>query len=319
MIPSIRQSTLPVALLAALTLPPTQAATQEPDTVPAPRTAALLGPMQVEFRAGGAYIGNFFQAPTGAPREDVVTGTGETRLLLPLGMARSQAYASFGGTLYDEFDPSLALAGGARWASGIHLADGRISYRTRSPRMEVGDSLGFADVLIIDAGYRLRPLRALQIEAVAVYDRQDYGTSAQRDNQALDLGGALRYYGFGYEFLPEIGASLGSRDVVSDTEDYDQRTLWVTLRSNPTASWFLSLRYRHRLRDYATDAAAASNFGREDRRQDLTLTADYAVDERWSVTGYLSFDDAVSTKPSRTFGTQYLWTGLTYRIGGAGR
>lgn len=308
-----------LAILALLALPPAHAPAQEPDTVAAARLPWLPGPVDVELRAGGAYIGNFFQAPDGAPRQNVVTGTGETRLVVPLAGSRSQAYASFGGTLYDQFDPSLAFTGGARWAAGIQIADARISYRTRSPRLEVGDSLGFADVLLVDAGYRLRPVRALQVEAVAVYDRQAYGRSPQRDNQALDLGGALRWYGLGYELIPEVGATLGGRDVVSDTEDYDQRTLWLTLRSNPAPAWFLSLRFRHRLRDYVTEAAAASNFGREDRRRDLTLTVDYALDERWSVTGYFSFDDAESTKPSRTFDTRYLWTGLTYRLGGGSR
>ena len=300
--------------LSAAVLAVTPGSAQDGDTLSAPEDETDLGRLGVELRIGSIVAGNFFQAPDELPKEDVLAGTGETRLLFPLGGSRSSGYAAFGGTLFDEFDPSLSFTAGARLHGGIQLLDGRVSYRTRSPRIEVGDSLGFADVLIVEGSYRLRPVRAFHVEGLVGFDRQTYGISSARDNRALELGGAIRYYGFGYEFSPEIGATFGGRDVETDQEDYDQRTLWLTLRSSLGSSLFLSVRYRHRLRDYTTADALASNFAREDVRQDVTVTVDVALSERWSVTGYFSFDDADSTKASRTFQTHYLWTGLTYRL-----
>lgn len=290
------------------------AAGQVPDSVLV-LGAAPNGPgFTVEFRAGGGYLGNFFQATAGMPKENVLAGTGEVRLTLPLTGSNSQLHGGVVGTLYSEFDPSLSFLAGARWGGGIHLLEGNVSLRVRSPRIEVGDTLGFADVFLAEAKYKIRPLRELQLGVLAGFDRQIYGRSEERDNHALRIGGSGRYYGLGYLLSPEIGVAVGNRDVELDEEDYDERTLWLTLRSVPVSAVYLSLRYRARLREYRGDDPASRNFKREDDRTDLTLTVDVSLNDRWSWTAYLSYQGARSTRKSRTFKTQYLWTGLTYQL-----
>jgi hypothetical protein len=180
--------------------------------------------------------------------------------------------------------------------------------------MEVGDTLGFADVLLAEVRYELRPWRALQMGVLAAVDRQVYDRSPDRDNHAFQIGGSLRYFGLGYWLSPEVGVATGHRDVVLDGEDFGERTLWLTLRSVPHRRAYLSVRFRARQREYQIGDPGARNFSREDDRRDLTLTVDLALSDRWGWIAYLSYQDAASTRDSRTFETQYVWTGLNYRL-----
>ena len=290
------------------------AAGQVPDSVLA-LGAAPDGPgSTVDLRFGGGYMGNFFQAPVGTPPENVLAGTGEVRLTFPLMGPNLQVHGGAGGTLYSDFDPSLSILAGVRWNGGIHLLEGDVSLRTRSPRIEVGDTLGFADVFLAEADYKIRPLEDLQVGVLAGFDRQVYSRSGGRDNHAFQIGGSGRYYGLGYLLSPELGAAVGHRDVELAEEDYDERVLWATLRSVPVSAAYLSLRYRSRLRQYRGDDRASRNFKREDDRRDLTLTVNLSLNDRWTWTAYFSYQDAGSTRESRTFVTQYIWTGLSYQF-----
>lgn len=286
---------------------------QAADSVPRSAVDPTLSALEVRLRAGAAFMGNFLQAPEGTPRTDVGAGTADVQLALPVASSLALS-ADVGGTLYTEYDPSWNVGGGVGWSATPHDLRGIVRYRARTPRMEVGDSLGFADVLHLGGTYQVRPIRSVQLEALADYFDESYGRNAARDNTFFDAGGAIRYRGLGYSFSPEVGGSFGSRDVRTDTEDFDQRTLWVTFRSIPTPPLYLSLRYRNRLRDYGISDPVASNFDREDRRHQITFTADLTVQENLAWTVYYSFEHANSTKPSRRFRTHYLWTGLTYRI-----
>jgi len=180
--------------------------------------------------------------------------------------------------------------------------------------MEVGDTLGFADGGATSVSYGIRPVRAIQLRVLAELDRQSYHRSTERNNRGLQVGGAARYYGFGYKLSPEVGVTVGNRDVSLDEEDHDERVLWVTLRSVLKPELYLSLRYRNRFREYTGRDPASSNLHRRDGRQDLALTVDVTLSDRWSWTAYLSHQDADSTNESRIFRTQYLSTGLTYRL-----
>jgi hypothetical protein len=267
------------------------------------------------FRSGAAFLGNFFQAPGGAPQKDVFVGTGLVQLVYPVSGEALALHGGLGGDLHEGFDPSFQLFLGGRLTRGMHAVDADAAFRKRSPRGDVGDAVGWADVLLASLSYRIRPVRSVHLEALAEVDRQDYEPSVQRNNQGLRAGCALRFYGLGYVFSPEVGAAVGSRDVDSDEEDYDEQTLWMTVRSVPASPLYLSLRYRIRIRSYSTNLEGSSNFRREDKRGDLTLTAELSLGVRWSWTVYLSVQNAESTKASRRFDTQYLWSGLTYTIG----
>lgn len=291
----------------------TPLAAQEQDSIPESVPNAAVSGLQVRLRAGGAFIGNFFQSPEGVPNESVRAGTSELRFALPFSR-RAEVFANLGGTFYSDFDPSGDLGGGVRWSARPHEFQATGGYQWRAPRVEVGDTLGFANIVRLGGIYRIRPVRAVQFGVLADYSDETYNRSSSKDNTFLDLGGSLRYRGLDYIFSPEVGAAFGSRDVVDDREDFDQRTLWVAVSSIPSPALYISARYRNRLREYAIADPIASNFGREDWRHQITLTAEVAVRKDLAWTAYYSFEKANSTKVSRNFDTQYIWTGLTYRF-----
>lgn len=290
-------------------------AAQSPDSA-APEGRAPATRLHADVRLSGGWAGNFTQAPVGAPRRDIGSTSGEARLRLPLADGRATVEGAVGGTLYQEFDPGVAARAALGWSGGAWEASTSLARQWRSPRVEVGDELGFADVTLAGAAVQVRPVRALQLRALGQLSSETYGASLEKDNSAWELGGAVRFRGFGSRFSPELGASVGAREVRLETEDNEQRAWWLSLRSAPSPALYLHLRYRNRLRTYDTADPAASNYGREDTRHQVTLAADVTLSTRWSWTGYYAWEDARSTKHSRTFDAQLLSTGLVYRLRG---
>lgn len=296
----------PLLLVAAL---PAGLTGQGGDTIPRPRPPSAV---EVRVRAGSAFMANFFQAPQGAPHQNVLAAAGELRLDGRFGSG-TQVFVHGGSTLYSKFDPSSTVDVGLRWSTGPHVLRGGVGYRWRMPRLEVG-VLGFADILHLDAGYAARPVRFIELEALVDFDDETYSLSPEKANTLIDAGGAIRFRGFGYAFSPEFGMGVGTRDVVNDAEDFDQRSRWVTLRSIPTSRLYLSLRYREQQRDYAVLDTAGSAGRREDRRQQVTLITDWVLRDGLNWTIYCNLERNNSTKASRNFAAGYLWTGLTYRL-----
>ncbi len=304
------------------TFTPGGATGQTPDSVgraeppsPSPSSPSAL---ELLVKAGASYSGNFFQAPEGEPRESVRAGMGAVKVVRPFASG-SYIFAEASGTVYSEFDPSYNVLGGFGWSVWPHMIQGYAGYRARTPRFDVADTLGFADLFFLHGSYGVRLVRVIQLEALVDYYNEAHGQRAERDNTFLSLGGALRYRGFGRLFSPELGAGFGNRDVAIDTEDLSERTLWLTVRSSPSSALSLRLRYRNRQREYSVEDAAASNFDREDRRHELALTTALSLRDnlRWTI--YYTYQHATSTTASRNFDAHYVQTGLEYRLVGGRR
>jgi hypothetical protein len=107
---------------------------------------------------------------------------------------------------------------------------------------------------------------------------------------------------------------LGERDAEDPGEDHDQRDLFVKLRSAPSPALYLTLRYRHRTRDFDAPDASFTNFGREDDRRQWVATADLRTGERLTWGLYYAFEDADSTLPARRFDASLIALGATYRL-----
>jgi hypothetical protein len=297
---------------------PAGLAAQTADSVESGERPSSSIPLDVRVRAGADYFANFLQAPEGEPRENVTAATGEVKIVRPFESG-SYLFVSAGGIAYSTFDPSSNVLGGFGWSAWPHLLQAYGGYRAHTPRLDVGDTLGFANIVYLHASYEVRPAPFIQFAALVDHYDEHHGQRAERDNTFLDVGGAVRYRGLDKLFSPELGVSFGSLDVATDTEDYDQRTLWVTLRSVPAPTLLLRLRYRNRQREYSIGDVAAPNFGREDQRHELALSTALSLrhDLRWMV--YYSLQLATSTKASRNFQTHYVSTGLEYRFGGGRR
>jgi len=267
---------------------------------------------ELEARLFGASFDNFFQAPPGEPEDDVTSTRVEARLYGrlreggPWKLYGQAAFTSYEGDLDDATELGLGLLHDGR----PHRFDLFLQRQQDRPSFDVGDEFDRADVdrLALEYSYRLDS--DWELTALGTFEDQTFELTRNRDNEFRVIGGAVRYRGWGYGFSPEVGIELGDRDAVDPNEDHDQTDLWLKLRSAPTRRLYLSLRYRVRTRDYDVGFPGASNFGREDDRQQWTLAANIQAVRHLSVDAYFAYEDAESTKASRNFTTSLLGVGL---------
>ena len=260
----------------------------------------------------GLAFDNFFQLPDTEPQEDVEGLRAEGRLSWrPRPQWPLEVYGVAGATTYSEdLEETLLLGGGLRWDGLVDLVELDLRYETDRPSFEVGDTFGTADLLQAGGLYSHRIADAWEISALAEHQRLDYAADDGRDSLFRGAGGAVRYRGWGYDLSPEIGVEVGERDADDANEDNDQTDIWLKLRSAPIPPLYLSLRFRHRVRDYSVSDSTASNFRREDDRNQVVLAADWTTSDLVTWTLYYAWEDADSTKPTRVFTTQLLAVGI---------
>lgn len=270
--------------------------------------------LEWEARALGFRYENFFQAPDGAPEEDVDATRVEGRLSYRLRPGGAMAlfgtagFTAYGQDLEDSTSFGVGLESETRrreWILGLeHTRD--------QPVFDVGDEFDRADVLRLAGSYGYRITDAWEVTGLGEWRRQDFDITTGKDNDLYSVGGAIRYRGWGYTFSPEVGVETGRRDADDPNEDHDQQDVWLKVRSVPMPPLYLSLRYRHRIRDYTIDDPAASNFDRQDDRDDWTLSARYQLTDWAALDLYYNYLDADSDKESRVFTTQILGFGVTF-------
>jgi hypothetical protein len=310
-----------VLLLLALLLPGLAAAQKPPgDETASTRdrdreSATDERRFRVDLRLNSLFFDNFFQAPEGLPQEDVNAWAGELRLVAPFGETL-EGYANLNYTSYeDPLEASRGVTAGLRSSGRTHGFDLFGESVTNRPSGDVGELVEQADLKRVAGEYSYRVTRDWQLSALAEYQDQDFEITQGKDNTFVDFGGAIRYRGFGSAFSPEIGATFGERDANDPDEDHDQRDLFLKIRSAPADWAYLSLRYRHRTRDYAIDNPLASNFEREDTRKQWTATADLRTGDVLTWNLYYSYEDAESTLATREFTTSLFAAGVTIALG----
>jgi len=268
--------------------------------------------LELEARIFGASFDNFFQAPPGAPENDVTTTRVEARLTGKL--QEEGPWKLYGQAAFIDYDGALdnasELGVGILRDSRPHRFDLFLQRQQDRPSFDVGDEFDRVDVdrLVLEYSYRLD--RDWELTALGTYEDQTFAVTRGKDNEFPTLGGAVRYRGWGSELSPEVGIEIGDRDAVDPNEDHDQIDLWLKLRSAPTRRLYLSLRYRYRTRDYDVGVPTASNFGREDDRQQWALAANVKTVRHLSVDFYYAYENADSTKASRNYTTSLLGVGL---------
>ena len=265
---------------------------------------------QVDLRLNSLFFSNFFQVPEGRPEDDVNAWAGELRFVAPLGAV--DGYANLNYTQFeDPLDASQGVTAGLRSSGRTHGFDVFGEYLTNRPSGDVGELVEQADVRRIAGEYSYRVTRDWQFMALGEHQEQDFEITQGKDNTFVDLGGAVRYRGFGSGFSPEIGATFGERDADDPDEDHDQRDLFLKVRSAPADWAYLSFRYRHRTREYTIGDPFAGNFGREDTRQQWVASADLRTGEILTWNLYYSLEDAESTFATREFTTSLFAAGVT--------
>lgn len=301
---------------------PTKSKTTAPPKSPRARqseTEERRGPT-IEARLNTWYFGNFFQAPDGQPRENVPALGIEGRLTHPLPIKSIRqpvdAYVNLDYLQFFEngFGGSPGLRAGARSEGRPHSWDASAQIQKDRPAFDVGDQVDKADISRLLGEYAYRFRRDWQFGGDATLENQSFSAAADSDSRFSGVGGSVRYRGFGSIFSPEIGLAVGSREVDDATEDYRQRDLTLQVRSVPTPPLYLSARLRRRVRNYNTGDTASSNFGRDDTRDQLVLSADRKHNEKITWNLYFAYETADSTRETRSFDTFLTVFGLTYRV-----
>lgn len=265
------------------------------------------------LRISGLYADNFFQAPQGATPTPLKATTAEARFVLRVPEPRVNVHTRVSRTLFDGFAPSMAAVGGFDFSGKIHSLEGTAGYQRRSPRLGAGDQAGFASSIYGTGAYGVKVPGQLQVSVLGHY-YDIYLHTLATDSRYYGAGGALRYRGFGYQFSPEIGATRSSWSSTIANENYRENSQWVAVRAVPTAAVWLYARYRRDLRDYTTTDLAASNWERADTRQHWTLAADIKLLRRLTWGVYYVTENAESTRDGRSFTTQLITSGLSYRL-----
>ncbi len=268
--------------------------------------------LQSELRLNGWRFDNFFQASDPALEQDINALGAELRFArggdtgwLPYFRANYLDYDD------EALEASYGARIGARLASRPHRFEIYLDHQLDRPTFDIGDVFDTADVTTLVADYGLRVTDSWELGLQGEAQQQSFNVLETKDNDFRGLGASLRYRGFGSLFSPEIGYGAGEREVDDPAETYDQTETYVQVRSAPAETVYLSLRYRMREREYTTGDIAASNFAREDDRDQWSLTADWRMLPRLTWNLYWAAEDAQSTRVAREFDTQTVLLGLT--------
>jgi hypothetical protein len=292
------------------------------DVAPAPpavldsRRAASPQPgpaVEMHMRLSGFYSDNFFQAPPDATPAQLLATSAEARFVLRIPEQRTNVHARVSRTLFDGFAPSTAVTGAFDANGKYHVLEATGGYQRRSPRLAAGDQTGFASSVYGSGAIGVKLPLQMQLSALGHY-YDIYVHARATDNRFSGAGAALRYRGFGYRFSPEVGEVRSNWSSSIASENYQERAQWVSVRAVPVAPVWFHARYRRDTRHYTIPDESAGNFGRVDAREVWTLASDVRLGQRLTWGVYYTREDGTSSRAERTFRTQSITSGLSYRV-----
>jgi hypothetical protein len=256
-------------------------------------------------------FGNFFQAAEGHPEETVTAVTTSYRGIYrptpkPLDVYAQVEYMNFTG-----IDRDSAYGGrvGVTYDGRIHDFEGFIDRGENRVAFDVGNRTAFANITTVSGEYSYRVAEDWQLGAEGYHERQRFDVRSDRENDYSSLGASVRYRGFGSNFSPRIGYVVGKRDVVNDTDSYDDRYWYIQATSAPHPKVYISVRYRGRKREY--DAIAPSTTARVDDRSQWTAFVGYRIAPHYGTALYYSREGSNSNFEGDNFKTSFLLLGVT--------
>lgn len=268
--------------------------------------------VEVRLRTFGTVYENMFRVAEDSLQRTISAVSADARvsvrpdLSLPLQLYGEGAY-----TRYETLGGSPEGAVGARWIGRPHEARIRLSHQDDRPAFDLGEVVRAADVTVAVASYDHRISEDWEAGVEGQFARVRFDSVPENDSDLRAVEGRVRYRGFGYEFSPEVGATLGRRSADDPRLESDRIRLFARVVSIPLPPLWISARYRHRSRDYTTTDPAADNFGRSDTGSQWTLSAAYDLSESFRLTLYADHLDMDSSRPDRTFTTSFVQMGLT--------
>lgn len=267
------------------------------------------------LRGQGQFHENFFQATEGREEEDVFAALGEVGAGLRFTEnSPLQAYGAVNYLHYDfeNLDSSTGIRVGLRSNGRPHSFDVYGEQLSDRPTFEVGDEFATADIRTFAGEYAFRFVEQWQISFDGELQEQEIELAPTRDNDFNSLGAAVRWRPSRL-FSPEIGYRTGERQVVDERLSYEQDELYLQVRSSLTPAVYLSVRLRDRQREYTTDVVNASNFGREDDRQQISAALDWTLSRAVVLNFYGSQENVDTNREGGDFDTATYVAGVTLR------
>jgi hypothetical protein len=269
-----------------------------------------------QFRLYGAYGENFFQSSDPDEERDVWSGTVSGRIERRLGSGPLRLFVGGEYTYYDfdPIDPTPGVIGGLRLDSKGHTLSLSAAHAWKRPRFDTGETVAQADVLSFSGLYSYRFRFGLELTALGDYDDEDFLPENVPDGYIYEAGAAIGWRHPRRLFSPEVGVLTGARKTDSDSENYDEEQIYGRIRSSPVPALYISLRYRHRERDYTVTRTTSRNFGRRDRRRDFSAAFEISLTPEFVLTLYYAHLDARSTRANRDFETDTFGAGLIVKF-----
>ena len=281
---------------------------------PGPALAQEAPPPRVElrFRTFGAVFENLFRVRPDSLQQTISAVSGDARVSVrPDRSVPLQLYGEASYIHYESLGGSPEGALGLRYLGRPHELRIRASHQDDRPAFDLGEVVRTADITHLVGSYGYRISEDWEAGAEGQFAQVRFDSVPQNDSDLYSVEGRLRYRGFGYEFSPEVAASVGRRTADDPRLESDRLRLSARIISIPVPPLWLSARYRFRSREYSTTDPTADNFGRSDDGAQWTLSAAYDVSERLRFTLYADHLDMKSTRPERTFTTSLIQVGLT--------
>lgn len=269
------------------------------------------------IRMGGVLFENFFQLPDDLPRRDMWAGVLELRVEEHLGRDGGfRAYVR--GDLFEFQHRGLSpgVLGGLRRVEGVHRFDASVLAQWNRPRFDSGDSPEQANILAGSSSYALA-FPMLELAAMVEYVDESLRLRPGFDSVSKDGGLAARFKAFRSRITAEVGVMQGVRESPDLAQEYEQETKWIVVRTSAIPRVYLSARYRTRMRDFTIADLTSRNFGRQDRRRQVTGYIDVALwgNLVWNVSG--GFEEAGSTRRTSAFRSKQFATTLSVMLSGS--
>lgn len=275
------------------------------------RDAAVHG----QFTVDAVHFDNLFEASDGQPRQTLWGQRVQGRLSAPLGARGVAIYGEGDGMRIPGFAPAYGAGLGVQRLGGVTTFDAKVSYLGNRPAAEIGSGLGPANLLRFDGEGAYRPFSAVQLVGRGQARREQYTSQVMRNGTAFEFGPLVRFRAFGSGFSPEAGAMFGQRDGRDPNLAYRERGYFVGA-SSLTFGYrlYLSARYRWRTRSYSSEDPLLGNFGRVDRRQQVSVAVAVTLLPGLSWVTYYAHERGVSTRPGENFTTGFLSVGLATKF-----
>jgi len=242
---------------------------------------------------GATYFDNFLQSPSGVPESDIWAEFTRCELAWRAGeQQRLRVSIEPEFVNYERFGGSPGIRARIARSGKMHSFAFGASHVWDRPHVDADDNPTPSDTFGLDGEYSLRTGQA-QLTFRGQF-RDDDAQAPEPDATLTNGGMFVRWRPKKGQVSPEFGAMYGHRDPDVETQAYVQRDLTVKIIATPTKWSYLSFGYRRRHRDYDTKVATARYFGRDDDREQLSLSAHFDSSPRDAWNLYWSLEEAES-------------------------